>query len=393
MKIIPEHFWEILFYDEWKSELEEQLFSKVEKDNVDQYFLAHIERHFSSYEEKFRKQVAKEIKEAIKRDTTVKPGSSSIEERLKSSEDRLQKFEGAFESIESGQKDILSAYEKTGKRIDVISDNYSRIQQKYQEQTELIRRQTELIDKQRQDINELSKLIANLKCQLDTIITNKENTTPGSGAGFVTMPDALEKNVIDYFMVQQTEQVFLPSNYDVINSNLALAADCKELLDAFNKSAIDSKDLFIKVVEKYRNEIEKLRKKLKFSDKDYMSLEATESFAEIVERHLVSILCPAIYEGMKLNLVPYCNVLAALNRYLQKCCFYTGRVNPVVSLSQQGELLETMKIIRKDTENFEEDNKIVEVRMLPYFLNYIDEDKEPERYCIEGQMVVLKFKA
>ena len=64
---------------------------------------------------------------------------------------------------------------------------------------------------------------------------------------------------------------------------------------------------------------------------------------------------------MKLNLVPYCNVLAALNRYLQKCCFYTGRVNPAVSLSQQGELLETMKIIRKDTENFEEDNKIVEV--------------------------------
>ena len=128
-------------------------------------------------------------------------------------------------------------------------------------------------------------------------------------------------------------------------------------------------------------------------DDDYISMEATEKFADIVERHLVSVLCPAIYEGMKLDAGIYKNVLSALNRYLQKCCFYTGEVNPAVSLSKQQDLLEAMRIIPKDTENPEEDNKIVEVRMLPYFLNFTDEDGNPEKHCIEGQMVVQKLKA
>lgn len=404
MKIIPEHFWEILFYDEWKSELENQLFSKVGKDNVEQYFIANIERHFSLFQEQFRKQVEEDVKKAFDRKlngvvVATPKADNNREERLKRAEEILQKYEGTFASIESGQNDILSAYRSAEKKIDVISDNYSKIHQKYQAQTELIRRQTELIDRQQQDINELHKLIADLKCQLDEIKTPAPAAETKSESAAVSVPspenrsDTQEHYIIDDFTIQKTQQVFLPTDISILNSHLDMAEDCEELTEVLKKSEIDNRDLLIKVVEKYRNELGKLRKKLKFTDDDYISMEATEKFADIVERHLVSVLCPAIYEGMKLDAGIYKNVLSALNRYLQKCCFYTGEVNPAVSLSKQQDLLEAMRIIPKDTENPEEDNKIVEVRMLPYFLNFTDEDGNPEKHCIEGQMVVQKLKA
>jgi hypothetical protein len=78
-----------------------------------------------------------------------------------------------------------------------------------------------------------------------------------------------------------------------------------------------------------------------------------------------------------------------MNEYLSACRVYTELVEPKKIM--QHDDIEKMNIVKKDTTLESQDKIIDEVERLPYFLDYLTEDGETERFCFDGSMVLLKF--
>ncbi len=193
------------------------------------------------------------------------------------------------------------------------------------------------------------------------------------------------------FNLPKTNAVFLPKDEDGIKKALQRALDLDDVIGFLQKSKLESRDAFLRIIEKYKSNLSKAADKFKFDsyDEEEVSEAATEKFFKVVQVNLLNALAVSVYRGMNSDEETYAEFAKKLNAYLTKCGIYTRYIKVGGTISAKD--YDDMNIIRKNTDKRAEDRIIAEVERLPYYINYIDEDDEIEQFCYDGSMTVLVY--
>ena len=193
------------------------------------------------------------------------------------------------------------------------------------------------------------------------------------------------------FQIKKSDAPLFGNNPADAQKTLAVIENLSGITAFLESSRSDKKSSFIRQLEIYRKNLGKFSDRIKRGkfDKDNFSEEATDAFFNVLSKYFLAALPVAILRGGKEDPKFYGELLTKINEYLSSCRVYTEFVEPkkLVTTNQ----LEFMDVVKKDTASSAEDKFIDEVERLPYFVDYLTDDGETERFCSEGKMVVLKF--
>ena len=119
-----------------------------------------------------------------------------------------------------------------------------------------------------------------------------------------------------------------------------------------------------------------------------MSETITNKFFKIISDDLLDNVVLAIYRGGE-SARGCKNFLKEVNRYLAKHGIYTETVFPGTLL--EGDMLANIEPpIAKKTTVAADDGKIDEVELLPYFMNYNDDNGRVDTLRKRGRVICLK---
>ena len=164
------------------------------------------------------------------------------------------------------------------------------------------------------------------------------------------------------------------------------------ILSFLENSDFERKEVFIRVIKNYQQNLQKFTDKVRHGkfDGDSFSEKATNAFFDTLSKYFLATLPISIYRGSQDNFEFYSAFLVKVNEYLANCHVYTELIEPKKLI--KNDTLEKMQITKKETALKSEDEMIDEVERLPYFLDYFTNEDDEESFCFEGKLILLKFK-
>ncbi len=200
-----------------------------------------------------------------------------------------------------------------------------------------------------------------------------------------------KKLSIQDFQLKKNNRPLFSNKPGDAKKTLATVENLSGIISFLEGSNFGKKDSFIRLIKNYQHNLQKFSDKVKRGkfDEDNFSEEVTNAFFGTLQKYFLSNLPVSIYRGNSENPKFYAAFLEKINEYLSACRVYTELVEPQKIMNHDD--IEKMNIVKKDTAVKAEDKIIDEVERLPYFLDYLTDDGEIERFCFDGSMVVLKF--
>jgi len=210
----------------------------------------------------------------------------------------------------------------------------------------------------------------------------QEIKTPAAPSQFLKIQD---------FQLKKPSAPLFSNNPKEALKTLAVIENLTDIVVFLKNSKFDQKEIFISLINNYRQNLKKFSDKVKRQkfDEDSFSEEVSDAFFATLSDYFLSTLPVSIYRSDNKNIKFYSELLAKVNKYLAACHVYTELIEPKKLM--QHDDIEKMKIIKKDTDEKSKDKIIDEVERLPYFLDYLTSDGEIGNYRLEGKMVVFKF--
>ena len=196
-------------------------------------------------------------------------------------------------------------------------------------------------------------------------------------------------NIRDFQIKKRSGALFTASSEAA--ATLAVIENLSGITSFLKNAPSDKRESFNRVLKVYQQNLGKFIDKAKRGkfDEDTFSEEISEKFFSVLSKYFLATIPVAIWRGRKENPKFYSDFLAQVNDYLAACHVYTELVEPKKLMTSNQ--VEYMTIFKKSTQVRSEDKIIEEVEQLPYFMDYLDEDGNTERFCAEGKMILLKF--
>lgn len=149
---------------------------------------------------------------------------------------------------------------------------------------------------------------------------------------------------------------------------------------------------FFKNLRHTKDSLENFYQKFDFKryDEDELSEKVTEKFFKVIGDNILDNVIPGIYRGGQ-SAPGYADLLQKLNGYLSRYGIYTLGISPGTVLTS--DLSDHIEIpILKQTSAASEDGKIAEVELLPYFIDYEDDDGNIAWLRKRGRVIGLKYR-
>ncbi|MBR6012751.1 MAG: hypothetical protein IK062_03085 [Selenomonadaceae bacterium] len=362
-------------------EMERKISAAVSKVNE-------LENKFSAQSQNFSAEDLKNIQNSLKNFQTkieeLQNANKKIDVRLKSVENLKisppsvpndsEKIFGqkisALETKISEQNSILSQYQNYFAQL---QNNLNNLQKKIDEQQ----------NNSKIKFDELSKITSNLEGRIKKLESDSVVTPPPP---VIPPPPFIYK-----FQIKNLKMPLFTNNPRDAAKSISVIENLSGLTSFLENSNFDKKETFIRLIKNYQQHLKKFIDKVqrgKF-DEDTFSEEVTDAFFDTLSKYFLATLPVSIYRGSKEDPKFYSEFLVQVNSYLSACHVYTELIEPKKLMKHDD--VEKMGIVKKDTAIKNDDKIIDEVERLPYFLDYLTEDNESERYCYEGKMVVFKF--
>lgn len=345
------------------------------------------------------------IKQSVSDDKAVSQLLSKIE--------RLENKIANLEKLSNKGNDF-----STNNRFDEYKRKIKELEQTVSEQNRLINAQAIRIKKLEKNFEKLSPIIEQLMQKNETVIEQQaieEEKLKEEQSKEVFDIDALPVfnhfeqpkqplSVDDWFMPNQekqydikkfdiakTDKLFLSGDTSKIKIELQKALNTDNIIQFLQQSSLENKQTYLNIFERYKKHIQKFIDNADIDEDDEDIWEnITEDFFKIVQNDILSNFMIGIYRGIKNEKAVYEQFLNEVNKYLASCCIYTRYIHPGVKYTKDD--LNDMVPLKKETSDIEKDDYIDEVERLPYYIDYLNEDKEKEYFCYDGRFVILKYE-
>lgn len=345
------------------------------------------------------------IKQSVSDDKAVSQLLSKIE--------RLENKIANLEKLSNKGNDF-----STNNRFDEYKRKITELEQTVSEQNRLINAQAIRIEKLEKNFEKLSPIIEQLMQKNETVIEQQaiEEEKPKeeqSKEAFDIdalpvfnhfeqpkqplsvddwfMPNQEKQYDIKKFDIAKTDKLFLSGDTSKIKIELQKALNTDNIIQFLQQSSLENKQTYLNIFERYKKHIQKFIDNADIDEDDEDIWEnITEDFFKIVQNDILSNFMIGIYRGIKNEKAVYEQFLNEVNKYLASCCIYTRYIHPGVKYTKDD--LNDMVPLKKETSDIEKDDYIDEVERLPYYIDYLNEDKEKEYFCYDGRFVILKYE-
>ena len=308
------------------------------------------------------------------------------------SAEEIKKLRAEFQSNSSAKdEEIKQLWQLFDERI---ASKDAEIKQLREQATEL----TSRLEDRGNAITEIIRQVEHLWKKIDGLEDKLEKQeAPQPKAKRKTVEKASKEPIdsepkILQFEIEPSGVVYLSGTPDEITTKLKAAMNVEELQTFLEGSKAANKVIFLRSLDRHVRNLQKLTYKLNFDEygDNQASEEITKKFFEIFKLTLLESVASTSYRGLTRQPEFYREFLTHFNRYLQRCGIYTRRVLPNGRLTEQDRL--DMKINRRETINAANDDLIVEVERLPYYIDYLSADGETKNLFFEGKMIAYGLK-
>ena len=308
------------------------------------------------------------------------------------SAEEIKKLRAEFQSNSSAKdEEIKQLWQLFDERI---ASKDAEIKQLREQATEL----TSRLEDRGNAITEIIRQVEHLWKKIDGLEDKLEKQeAPQPKAKRKTVEKASKEPIdsepkILQFEIESSGVVYLSGTPDEITTKLKAAMNVEELQTFLEGSKAANKVIFLRSLDRHVRNLQKLTYKLNFDEygDNQASEEITKKFFEIFKLTLLESVASTSYRGLTRQPEFYREFLTHFNRYLQRCGIYTRRVLPNGRLTEQDRL--DMKINRRETINAANDDLIVEVERLPYYIDYLSADGETKNLFFEGKMIAYGLK-
>ena len=197
-----------------------------------------------------------------------------------------------------------------------------------------------------------------------------------------------KNNVIDKFRIlKQKQAVFKFNDIKDVESSLALIKDVENISSYLKKSTDENANTYLKLIERYKRNIDK---KLKIED-CFDEDEFYECGEEFIDK-FISILSNDFFNKFMFGIMrvlkndknsKFMNgLLNEINKYLNKLTIYSKAIYPNDYILDED--INKLEIIPEKTDKQELNKRIYDIDMLPYFLEIFDENHEEYVRTIKG---------
>ena len=309
---------------------------------------------------------------------------------------------------------------RTNEQIDKYIARIKELEQTVSEQNRLINTQAIRIEKLEKNFEKLSPIIEQLMQKNETaieqqVIEEEKPKEEQSKEAFDIdalpvfnhfeqpkqplsvddwfMPNQEKQYDIKKFDIAKTDKLFLSGDTSKIKIELQKALNTDNIIQFLQQSSLENKQTYLNIFERYKKHIQKFIDNADIDedeDNDDIWENITEKFFKIVQNDILSNFMIGIYRGIKNEKAVYEQFLNEVNKYLASCCIYTRYIHPGVKYTKDD--LNDMVPLKKETSDIEKDDYIDEVERLPYYIDYLNEDKEKEYFCYDGRFVILKYE-
>ena len=329
-------------------------------------------------------------------------GNVEVEARIAGNEKIISEIKAEISKINSAPENFptRSELETLSKQVDfnltefeknfVTQEKFAELEKKIPTTEDLKNIQDALKNFQNK-IDEQTKIISDFELRIKKLETKKAEPVPTQKISTPVQQPTVAPLKISDFQIKTFNKPLFTNNAKDAEKVLAVVENLSEINSFLEKSNFNQKDNFIRLVKNYQQNLQKFSDKVRRGkfDEDIFSEEVTDAFFDVLQKYFLATLPVSILRGSRENPKFYSAFLECLNKYLVACNVYTELVEPKKFMKSDD--IEKMTIIKKDTATPSEDKFINEVERLPYFINYLTEDDELEKFCYEGKMVVLKF--
>ncbi len=194
------------------------------------------------------------------------------------------------------------------------------------------------------------------------------------------------------FFLPDNKQAFLVGKSGEIKKKMRSVLEVQELLDFLQSSDHPKKNIFLRYIERHREEAERHLPKVDLSDYDdeELSEAATDIYFGWFEVHILGKTMVSIYRGLKTGEAFYRRLLTLLNRYLIHCGIYTREVIPGHPMTDAD--YQDMSPTVRGTKLKKNQDVIAEVERLPYYIHFLSRHNELEQRFYQGNLYVYAYE-
>lgn len=389
--------------------IRESLFSWIigDRDKELQEQLSQIDRRIDLMEQRILMQPAsggedEEMKKWKKKYYEVMERLDELENRL---EPILKKQQQALEwqqrELEKQQQELGKQRQELGKQqqaMAAVSSERDRLQ-KYRADLEVT------ISNQNVEIKELKKKIAELERRNSvSILSDSGSRTPvspasGSPLSETQAPEPLiSEPAYPESVVPPYSRIFwLTKNQDVYPVSLQnLQAFAEKLcdlsiVDQYLESASDKNAAYVKLTARYRDKIAREVEHIDWEDvtEDEEIEDTLRQLLSVLHKELLKGIFRPLYRGLRESMGGFeLGLLKAYNQYLEDNGFYSRNTTRIGEIASPEKDYKDMEPVRDEWSGGKKHGEILEVELLPYYLNYINEKGEKASVCTQGSMIV-----
>lgn len=307
----------------------------------------------------------------------------------------LNKFEQSLnnkqDELDKKEQLLIKREEKLIQRQEILLSKEREIciKENVQDETKLLNSE-DILDKPKinSEINFLnSKVEEEIKKIDDEIIISNELTN-----NLNTLLENKETS-LNLFDIKNSEKILFNGDLSSLNNSIETIKNTSNIENFLINSNIEEKESFIKIITKYIEVLSKNISKIDLDDDDEEIYEIlSEKFFSILEKHFINKLIISLNRIIKSREenIEYIGLLNEINNYLNKCSVYTRFIKENEFIKDID--FEDLQVMSKKTIDEKEHNLIFEVEMLPYYLEYINDLEEIEKFNIKGNVTVYSSK-
>ena len=367
-----------------KNFVTQEKFAELEKKIPTTEDLKNIQDALKNFQNKIDEQtkIISDFESRIKKLETAPPVAQTPQQN---------NFEQRIVALETDRKNLLVKISEQNSILAQYQNFISQTQNNFNNLQQKIEHQTNNFSNLQNKIDEQTKIISDFELRIKKLETKKAEPVPTQKISTPVQQPTVAPLKISDFQIKTFNKPLFTNNAKDAEKVLAIVENLSEINSFLEKSNFNQKDNFIRLVKNYQQNLQKFSDKVRRGkfDEDIFSEEVTDAFFDVLQKYFLATLPVSILRGSRENPKFYSAFLECLNKYLVACNVYTELVEPKKFMKSDD--IEKMTIIKKDTATPSEDKFINEVERLPYFINYLTEDDELEKFCYEGKMVVLKF--
>ena len=350
------------------------------------------EKEYKAKEKELKKNFEESVRKEVKRRVAIELEKIENIKRNEQSEDLLYEIE----KLRKENEQLKNQISKNKQEISSKNSKISRLESENLSLRNQISKQA--LDKEkelnRRNFEENSKKEEKKKEELESkeIEVNKKNEQSHNLLSEGYNKAITKTNVMDNFHIVSNNEILFSQDYSKNLKSMNKIKDLSGILNYLNVSNNENKEIYIKIVSKYNEMINKFINNIDFDkyDEDEISEELSEGFFKILKKYFIDKLMVGIYRGMKSGDSFYLGFLKNINEYLKSCNVYTRLLKINVKKTREDD--NDIDILPKPTDDESKNNIIEEVEMLPYYLDFINEYDERESTIIYGRAIVLSSK-